>query len=453
MEAAEELAGSQAGIRAGILRCDCYEYPVVEGIPVLRQLSPVSSTQNGAVERLHQGDVEGALLWLLAMGSAPGVPAPADPPNGFQNAVSFAQRLRGLVEMKRAKPGIKSILRLEDFEALLGAIRPGGYSDYLLHRFANPSFLGAIPPAVVIGDACRTRSRRRLLDLMCGAGHMSATLGALCPGVEIVMADVDYVNLYVAHRFLHPDGAALCVDIELPLPMMNGSIDAVSCLDGLHYVRSKVAFLNEVDRIVGPEGAWVFAHMHNAKSVNPNPGAPLDAQGYAQRFAFGQQRLLPESEILRQFQLDGSLDLSHQVDSHVLESSNAFTLVGARNDALWKQHPALDTAFCRRPDLLQINPLYRLERATDGLTANASWPSDDLKRECMGATPLLHESLQIHSGTLDEIASARSGGLLSDGVRELIRSFALVPLPTCYRRGLLADASSRVVGRHSHSEQ
>jgi SAM-dependent methyltransferase len=397
-------------------------------------MSPVSSTRNGAVERLRAGDAEGALQWLLAAGTAPGVPSPI----GTRERPAVLRRLFGLSRGAPARVGA-DLLQARGFDAALRAARPEGYADYLYHRFANPSFLAALPPLVVLGDALRHGGRRRLLELMSGVGHSSATVSALCPGVEPVMADVDFVNLYVARRYVAPAGAALCVDVELPLPLRDDSIDGVYCLDGLHYARSKVALLREVDRIVGPEGAWLFAHMHNARGANVNPGAPLDPGGYAKRFAFGQQRLLAETGILRQFQRDGALDLAQQPASADLDSSDALTLFGARTEDLWRRYVELDAALSRRPDLLEFNPLYRLDRTPDGVVASAQWPSESLRRECEGTPPLLRESVRVSRDTLRQIASAKAGGPLPGAARELLRSFALVPLPECYPR-IAADA-------------
>jgi SAM-dependent methyltransferase len=252
------------------------------------------------------------------------------------------------------------------------------------------------------------------------------------------MADADYVNLFIARSFVAPDTVALCIDVELPLPFLDESFDGLFCLDGLHYVRSKVALLREVDRIIGPEGAWLFAHMHNANGANINPGTPLTAVGYANRFAFGQQRLLPEVDILSQFQSDGFLDLTYQRAASVLDSSDALSLMGARGENLWRPHPFLDQALSRRPDLLALNPLYRLEQADDGFVARAAWPSESLQRECARTVPLFCDPVYLRYHTLQEIAVARASGTLSDEVRRLIRSFVLVCLPECYPRSDLS---------------
>jgi hypothetical protein len=174
--------------------------------------------------------------------------------------------------------------------------------------------------------------------------------------------------------------------------------------------------------------------MHNILSSNINPGTPLSPEGYAKRFFFGQQRLLPETEILRQFQSGGFLDLTEQPTVDAVASSNALTLIGARTDSLWRRHLGLDDALCRRPDLLEFNPLYRVEGETDELILRAVWPSDALRKECTGTTSLLPEWIREPWRIVEEILMARSGGSFSADVRRLVRSFVLVSLPECYPR-------------------
>lgn len=434
LEIAVDLTVSDAGLQDGTLRCDCYEYPVVQGIPVLRQMSPVSSTANEAVECLRRSDSDSALRWLLSAGSGPGVPPPNQSLPSASSSVSLLRRLQQRLQATAAPAGECDILHLEGFEVILQASRPRGYANYLFHRFANPSFLGAIPLLIVLGDSYRASPRRRLLDLLCGIGHSSATVGALCPELQVVMADVDFVNLYIGRRFLRPESAAVCVDVELPLPFSDRSFDSVFCLDGLHYVRSKVALLREVDRIVSEDGAWLFAHMHNANGANINAGAPLAVQGYVRRFAFGQQRVLPETEVLRQFQVEGALDLTVQLPPNVLESSDALTLMGARKGHLWRRHPFIDEALCRRQDLIAFNPLYRFEKAADGLLGRAVWPSESLQRECSAAGKWFSETVQVPTRTVQDVVAAREGEPPTEDVRKLLRSFVLVSLPECYPR-------------------
>jgi SAM-dependent methyltransferase len=434
LDLAFEVQSSQDGLEDGVLRCDCYEYPVVAGIAVLRQMSPVSSTQNEAVDRLRHRDPGGALQWLLENGSGPGVPGLG---RSGQQVLEKSRvlrwlksRVRGLSSTRSDKP-----IPLQDgFQAALRASRPRHYADYLYHRLANPSFLGAIPPLVVVGDKCRQKKDGRILDLLCGVGLADAIVSALCPGLEVVAADSDFVNLYLARNFTLSRAVILCIDAEHPLPLANDSVDGLWCIDGLHYLRSKMALLSEVDRVVAADGTWLFAHMHNAKGMNENPGTPLPADGYAKRFSFGSQRLMGEPEILRQFQTEGCLDLTAQADVDSLASSHALTLAGARTDTLWDKHAGLDDALCRRPDLLGFNPIYEVEKAADGLNLGSAWPSDSLRLECIGKIPILPETVHVPSRVVDEIAALRTSSSLSDDVRKLLRSFVLVSLPDCYPR-------------------
>lgn len=244
----------------GLLAFGCYEYPIIHGIAGPRRISPVTSARN------------------LVVGSAQGVPDPALGARRFDGFSLLCRRCRFVGG--DAPEGMARIARLEGFSQVLYASRPAGYADYLYHRFANPSLLGAIAPLLVLGETCRRSPRARLLDILCGTGHSSSTVVALCPGVDVVMADFDFVNLYIARRFLAPTATALCVDAELPLPFADGSVDVAFCMDGLHYVRSKMALLGEVHRIVSADGVWLFAHMHNAACENVNPGTPLDTTGY-----------------------------------------------------------------------------------------------------------------------------------------------------------------------------
>jgi SAM-dependent methyltransferase len=427
-----EVAASESGIEHGVLRCDCYEYPVVRGIPVLRRIGPAWSRENQAVDRLRANDPVGAHEWLLGAGRAPGLPGPT--PSRRSQVRTTAQRwLDQARRMILASPDTGERDR-DDFRAALVKGRPKPYADYLYHRFANPSILAAIPALAILGDHRQKSGRRRFLEILCGIGHLSATADVVCPSAEIVMTDVDYTNLAIARRFVTPGTVAICLDAEMPLPFRDDAFDGLYCLDGLHYVGSKTRLLGEVDRVVTGDGAWVFAHMHNALGTNPAAGIPLSAQGYASRFAFGEHRLVPERGLLDQIRRDGFVDLTTPPDPVAVEASNALILFGARDGSLWRRHDRFDDVVAGRPDRLWFNPLYVLERTAGGLTATARWPTQALRAECTADGPLVPESIDLPDRLVEEIIAAGRDGALSAGVRELVRSFVLVCLPDCYRR-------------------
>ena len=416
----------------GVLRCDCYEYPVVSGIAVLRQMSPVFSTRNVAVDHIRNHDPNGALLWLLLNGSADGVP-PLDKMH-TRAGIHFKKQISDLFLRQSLQKFVNSIPSGGGFETALYAGRPRGYADYLFHRFANPSLLGAIPPLAILSDECCHKKHGRVLDLLCGVGHTSAIMNSICPELEVMECDSDFVNLYLLHNFIAPHTPALCMDAELNLPLADSSVDGLFCLDGIHYIRSKVNLLHEVERVINKDGIWLFAHMHNLESSNKNPGVPLSAEDYAKRFAFGQQRLLSEVEIIKQFRENGYLDLRKQPDIWDIASSPALTLIGTRNGSLWKRHLGIEEILCRFPEMLYFNPLYRIEKAADGLDLIAEWPSDTLRQECNQYFPVLPERFAIPSRVVEELNALNVDGVTSSNIRDLLRSFILVNLPSCYSR-------------------
>lgn len=417
-------------LTAGVLRCDCYDYPVVDGIPVIRQISAPASSRNEASERILRGDVAGARTWLREAGRAPAVASPSSLRRRIAKVPGRLARAVGLG--REGEPSAP--IGADDFEGHLHATRSAGYAHYLYHRFANPSILGAIPPLMVLGEHCLGTPKRRLLELLCGTGHASAVLRGVCPGIEIVLTDIDFMNLEIARRFLSPGTPALCIDAEGPLPFQSKAFDGVFCMDGLHYVRSKAALLREVDRVVSDRGAWLFAHMHNADGDNVNAGTPLATSAYAARFAFGEHRLLAEAAILAEMRDAGSLDLTTQPEPARIAKANALTLFGARDASLWRKHAGLDRKLARESGLLALNPLYSVRREDGGFVAVASWPTEGLKAECTAEGAVLPQAIRLDDRLLDEIAATAAGAEPTEAVLRMIRQAVLVCLPQCYPR-------------------
>lgn len=423
-------------LTAGVLSCDCYDYPVVDGIPVIRQIGPPASSRNEASERILNGDIAGARAWLRGAGRAPAVASPLSLLRRMARVPGKLAKAVGLGKEAESSAPIGA----KGFEGHLHATRSTGYAHYLFQRFANPSILGAIPPLMVLGQYCVGTPRGRLLELLSGTGHASAIVRAAYPGIEVVLTDIDFVNLEIARRYLSPGTPALCIDAEGPLPFRSDTFDGLFCMDGLHYVRSKATLLREVDRVVSNRGAWLFAHMHNADGENVNAGTPLASGAYAARFAFGEYRLHAETAILAEMRDTGGLDLTKPPDPATVAGANSLSLFGARDTSLWRKHSGLDRQLAGRPELLALNPLYRARREGDDLMAVASWPTESLREECTAEGPVLPESICFDAPLLDEIAATTAGSQPTERVLQLIRQSILVSLPLCYPRTSLQES-------------
>jgi len=425
-----ERLGHDEDLHHAIVACPCYEYPLVDGILVLRQLSGPSDTIDEAVVALRDGDPDRARAWLQTRGSMVTPPAAARHRaadvirRGARHAIGRVRRRLAPAEPVPTGEGTPLGRDLE-------AMRPGGFATYLYLRAANPSFAAAVPLFTVLGAIGRAPDRMPVvLDLGCGIGHSTALLRALYPEWQVVAAEPDFVNLQLLRRHFDRTAVCVCMDAELPLPFADDTFEAVVCLDAFHYIRAKYALARELDRVVRPAGVWLLPHLHNAAASNVSPGIPLRAEDYLRVVGRPDAVLLDESSVLERFARDRVVDLS-AVRSGVPDAA-AFSLVAGGGDRLWRVHQAAE-ALLSSPTTLGPNPIFRAEVAGDRLELVREWPDPWLARECAQIECYLPASTSIELALLDRLASGQVAADDHERLLELVSSFVLVHLPPGYR--------------------
>jgi SAM-dependent methyltransferase len=436
----EELrvSDSSAGLLYGVLRCECERYPVVEGILILR---PVPGK---LIQLLERRDTEGALrstLYDL-------IPENARTRNrrrieGLSRIrVPFASHLA-----RRDADRFWNVLtdREASFQEILRYVRADIYADYLIQRYANPSFfvaLGAlsvleelesvkVPVAVSAGQAATPRSPR-VLDMACGTAHTCFLMQVLFPDIAVVAADHDFINLYLARRFMAPGATYMCIDGEAPLPFADDSFDAVFCLDAIHYIRSKKALGIEMTRVLTPDGICLLPHLHNARVYNPVPGMPLSAEGYLDCFESLEPRLFPEPRLLDQVMRQHQVDLGASASDEERKTANSFCIVGSRRADVWRTYDALAERLCREPKHLGVNPVYRVIEGPDTVQLEMKWPNSTLAKECARIESYLPKQYTIDRALWDRVRSGTATERDTSAIRSLVEDFVLVPLPKNY---------------------
>jgi SAM-dependent methyltransferase len=302
----------------------------------------------------------------------------------------------------------------------------------LFCRHANNSFLAAIPLLLLLKELQSQPSGLTVLDLNCGVGHASFLMRTLFPSISVIATDHDFVNLYLARRHMVPDTCCICLDAELPLPFGDRFLDAVLCLDGLHYVRSKRALLKELDRSVKEAGIWLFPHMHNALASNISSGVPLKPSDYQRCFDFLPSRLCIESEIFQTFMRNQTLNLAESRSPEQLDCAPVLSLVASRIPDIWRTHDRLAERLQTRSNL-RINPIYHRNGGDrGGVHLRMAWPNITLERECEPVKEFLPRECDIDPSLW---ARLQSGALRDEDepeLKALIQSFVLVPLPDNY---------------------
>jgi len=412
-ESMDAIAGA---VRYGILRCACHEYPVVEGIPILQQIDGLQRV----VQLIRSMDRSRALSRALDL---------------FRVQWAHRSRLHRLKYYWNCK---RLVSRSDESfrDAVHLVRRPGVFADYLMHRYANPSFLAAIGLLPVLARLARPSaapaSAARVLDLACGAGHASYLMQLLGPTLSIVSADQDFVNVYLARRFLVPEGLHLCIDAQAPNPLPDRYFDAVYCQDAFHYVHSKKAAVAELKRVVHPDALWIFPHLHNRLCHNLVPGLPLSPDAYLECFALPGGRLFSESDLLRGLSAERLVDLSAWVPAATLNNAPNLTFVRG-GDETWGIHRDFPSAFCRQASALQANPIYDVRPEGNGLRLERRWPNTVMAQECSEADSVVPQSCHL-SG--EQMLQLRTGwtGTAPSWLEDLVASFVLVPLPDGYSR-------------------
>jgi SAM-dependent methyltransferase len=428
----------------GIVHCACYRYPVIGGIVVLRQISTLADTRNTAVHYLEIGEPDNALRCALTSMSP--IPLPREKNLqvvagllGGKSSV-FARKLADIDQSRKIRRVLDEQIT---FRQALSLLRPVGYSHYLFYRYANNSFLASMALLSLLKElqadsylggraAGNSHTKIRVLDFPCGVGHSCFLMTNMYPHYVVTAADYDFVNLYIARRYLIPGITCVCVDAEIPLPFADNAFDAVFCLDGLHYIRSKVALLSELNRVLEPLGLWLFPHLHNASVHNVSAGIPLKRQDYLRCFEFVESRVLSEAKVLEDLVKTQTLDLSQEADGADLERVEAFTLVGSNRSDLWRRHDGISSLPWKHKAGLSINPIYRVTSNGSSLRLQMNWPNSSLEEECATIKAYLPVECEVDKSLWDRMKKGVLGAGDEVAIQRLLNSFVLVRLPREY---------------------
>lgn len=246
------LQCSEAAIEHGVVRCPCYRYPIIECIVLLRRFSGVSDTVDVRARQLLVGEVDAARASAMQTGVP--VPTAVAEPNGLANRLRHRVLGRSESPAKSDTPGVSA--SGGSLAETIARRRPGLYGQY--QRCANNSFHASVPLLLLPGDMETRQPAPRVLELTCGIGHFAFLMGATFPHLEVVATDFEFTNLLIARRHFAPNAQFVCIDAEAPLPFSSGSFAAVSCLDGFHFVRSKVALGGEALRVGADDALFLF---------------------------------------------------------------------------------------------------------------------------------------------------------------------------------------------------
>jgi ubiquinone/menaquinone biosynthesis C-methylase UbiE/uncharacterized protein YbaR (Trm112 family) len=305
-EVSSEVEGDTERLTFGLLRCRCFEFPVVDGIALLslskgyggpeEDIQPYVPLQIAAITHLQKRDVAGLRAWMrkhmpLAAELLDG--GPEQPYLMFSARIGHA--LEPLIESYLQQAGrfevlghaampppspaqkVKSTLRkLKRSLRKAGdaaTLHPGRseelarLQDYYATRFYSPRAnalalrLGSLPWGA------------RVLSLCCGHGVFENLLRALEIGTEPVSIDGQLINLLIARRYANRSGSFILHDVQYPLPFRDGAFDSVFSSTCLPEIPAQKTFAQEAIRVTAGSGWTFFDGIWNLESgvtrINP----------------------------------------------------------------------------------------------------------------------------------------------------------------------------------------
>jgi len=353
------------------LRCGCGAWPVVEGIPIL---TPWAKNRRFTLEEVlarHLPPVEG-----------------------------FAAKLRRRLFPPIGKLNDAVCNRTATFLDLAASLGRTGDLDYFRYRFSDLSYLSTAALLTPL-------SQGPVLDLGCGAGHLSYALSRRIPRGMVVGLDLSFTLLYLARRFVLPTGLFVCADASAPLPFRDGAFEAALCADTFNYLPDREATARELLRVV--KGPLLLSRLADPSFRGRGSLEPLEPAAYLSMFASRGPRLQRDRDLLESFLKTRTLDLSHSSESR----DDVLTLTAGVDAKVW---PGADYFVSGS----QLNPIYETREEGDRIHLQRRFISDRYAEVYKAFDEFLPERLTV---TREQVASHDP---------DLVRKFVLLDLPDNY---------------------
>lgn len=285
--------GDEDSIQWGLLRCRCFEFPIVDGVLLLglvksyggseEVLAPYVPLQVAAVNHLQADDVPGLRRWIAR--HVPLLHRLIEPDR--LDYLGFSRDLNA-----RLWPQVeKDLFSWNRYEVLgrRAAVHHGGSSVNALAATQIGSLLmrtrRRLFPQVwstfyvgrfISNELAELRTRLQefrfagpVLSLCCGHGPFELLLRARFPDVPIVSMDGQLLNLFIVKRFIAPDSTYICHDLQFPLPFDDGVFGEVFSSTCLSELPSQANFIREAVRVTSDAGWTMF------DGVTPDPASRI----------------------------------------------------------------------------------------------------------------------------------------------------------------------------------
>jgi len=133
-----------------------------------------------------------------------------------------------------------------------------------------------------------------LLDVGCGTGALLEAVAAALPGGRLYGVDLSVQMVAIAQRCLGEAAVITVADADAEtLPLPDGAVDVVTCVDSFHHYPHPDAALLEIRRVIRPGGSLILAEW-----CMPAPTRRL-MNSFIHRLPDGDVRVYSRKELCR----------------------------------------------------------------------------------------------------------------------------------------------------------
>ncbi|MCD2186973.1 class I SAM-dependent methyltransferase [Actinomycetospora soli] len=435
----------------GLLRCACTTFPQIDDIPVLRRgrvdsqdhltgrCEVAGPTTDELVALLAADRPLDALVALLAFpppapSSRPGLRLPFT--RGPWPRIALAARRAEV----RAMLAEHDRLTAQDWMELAYARSSDRIDDellpYFLARFGQPRFLATASLLQALPDA----GSRPVLDLACGFGHVAHHLATRHDPRAVVGVDRNFLQLWVARRYVAPTQRFVCSDRVDALPFDDDAFAASVCSDAFHYFDVQQGALDELRRVAVADTV-LLDRLGNVRLAPTDGPLERDAAGYVRLLRDAPWRLTCEDELLADYLAGYGPQLASPRHPAELDGAKWLMLVTSTDPRVFADHGAFTEPphAAGRPTL---NPVFEVSPDDDGVELAFRFPSTWYAFENAAMRGYTSAGERLDAATYAALLAGRP----TERTAELLRGFVLLGMPERYRRPPGTPAPSVVRG-------
>ena len=404
----------------GILTCYCSRFPVVAGIPILKR----DNTTEEVIDLVEDGRQLDAIFTLIQPGSM------SMPPIWKLSAYfPYGNRLRGLAHQKRLQEWrtrfAALLLRMDREDHVTVCELLDCYFDnkelynYYAFRFGQARHLVALSVASVI-----RQPTAMILDFGCGQGHITRSLVCQASGQQVIGIDSKFWELYVAKRWVAPEGKYICCSADNAFPFANKVFSAAFCSDAFMYIKNKRSCVQELSRIIN-EGVIILTGVRNKFIKNSHEGIPLPPEGYHALFHDLPHRIVADEDILERYLRKEGPKFSLQPETAFLNQKPLLTIMASIQKDVFRDYGTFEKTPHANGQLA-INPLYVVVAGSKGkIILHRKFPSRFYEEDHPEYKQFMPATIELDATILNDLASGKK----TTAIEKLIDQFIVLGMP------------------------